>query len=228
MSDQEFHEIHLSMKQIVFLFMAAVIVAVGVFLLGISFGRGVRGSAVAEALGSVPSDTTVTAVPPPTETKPADLTYHNALQGQPTPTPTPEPVQTEPKPTPSATPPPAATAPPVGATPTPTPERPTPAPERTPTPTPAKPDNSRGTTGPAPSPAGRFSLQVGLYTTRAAADQVASTIKSKRFPASVLVAPPNTPGPRFRVVVGPYATRGDAEKVIALLKKEGHDPFIRR
>ena len=218
------------MKQIVFLFMAAVIVAVGVFLLGISFGRGVRGSAVAEAVGSVPSDTTVTAVPPPTETKPADLTYHNALQGQPTPTPTPEPVQTAPKPTPAVTPPPAATAPPVVATPTPTPAPPTPAPQRTPTPTPtpARADNGRAAGAPATSPSGRYSLQVGLYTTKASADRVAGELKNKRFPASVITAPPNTPGPRFRVVVGQYATRADADKVIALLKKEGHDPFIRR
>ena len=209
------------MKQIVFLFMAAVIVAVGVFLLGISFGRGVRGSAVAEALGSVPSDTTVTAVPPPTETKPADLTYHNALQGQPTPTPTPEP---EPKTTPTATatpqPPPAAAA----STPT-----PTPTPERTPTPTPAPPkaDNSRATGAPATSPSGRYSLQVGVYTTKASADRLAGELKNKRFPASVLVGPANTPGARFRVIVGPYASRADAQKVIGLLEKEGHKPFIR-
>jgi cell division protein FtsN len=228
MSDQEFHEIHLSMKQIVFLFMAAVIVAVGVFLLGISFGRGVRGSAVAEAVGSVPSDTTVNAVPPPTDPKPADLTYHNALQGQPTPTPTPEPVQpdTKPAPTPTASPSPAA------STPTPTPAPPTPTPERTPTPTPtpaaAKADNGRAAGAPATSPSGRYSLQVGLYTTKASADRVAGELKNKRFPASVITAPANTPGPRFRVVVGQYATRADADKVIALLKKEGHDPFIRR
>ena len=40
MSDQGFREIQLSGKQLVFLFMATVVVAVTVFLLGVSVGRG--------------------------------------------------------------------------------------------------------------------------------------------------------------------------------------------
>ena len=46
MSDSGFREIQLSGKQVVFLFMAGVVVAVGVFLLGVSVGRGVTDSDV--------------------------------------------------------------------------------------------------------------------------------------------------------------------------------------
>ena len=41
MSDDEFHEIQLNGKQLVFLFMAATVVAVVIFLCGVMVGRGV-------------------------------------------------------------------------------------------------------------------------------------------------------------------------------------------
>ena len=41
-SDDGFHEIQLSGKQLVFLFMATTIVAVVIFLCGVQVGRGVR------------------------------------------------------------------------------------------------------------------------------------------------------------------------------------------
>src|SRR5688572_6433903 len=41
MSDEEFHEIQLNGKQLVFLFMAATVVAVVIFLCGVMVGRGV-------------------------------------------------------------------------------------------------------------------------------------------------------------------------------------------
>ena len=42
MSDSDVREIHLSGKQLFFLFMASVVVAVAIFLLGVSVGRGVK------------------------------------------------------------------------------------------------------------------------------------------------------------------------------------------
>ncbi len=84
MSDQNFHEIQLSGKQLVFLFISAVGLAVVIFLLGVSVGRGVRG--VALAGGGVdtgaPGDTVVATSPPPATQPPSDLSYHDALQGQ--------------------------------------------------------------------------------------------------------------------------------------------------
>src|SRR5688500_2754364 len=78
MSDQGFREIQLSGKQLVFLFMASVVVAVGVFLLGVSVGRGVRqtagpaGTQMADAstVAPVPAE-----MPPPTTMTPEDTRY---------------------------------------------------------------------------------------------------------------------------------------------------------
>src|SRR4029434_4785602 len=66
MTDQQFHEIPLREKQLVFVFMSAVVVAVVIFLLGVSVGRGVRGSLPAGAVADAgaTSDTVVPAAPP--------------------------------------------------------------------------------------------------------------------------------------------------------------------
>ncbi|HUL73987.1 MAG TPA: SPOR domain-containing protein [Vicinamibacterales bacterium] len=89
MSDQGFHEIQLSGKQLVFLAMSAVVLAVVIFLLGVSVGKGVRSAfppASAADLGA-PGDTTVPAgpvagTPAATKVTPNDLDYQNKLQGQ--------------------------------------------------------------------------------------------------------------------------------------------------
>jgi cell division protein FtsN len=232
MSEQDFHEIQLGRKQIVFLFMAAVVVAVGVFLLGVSFGRSVQSPASAAAADTgAPTDTSVAVVPPPTETKPGDLTYQATLQGQTTPAATPTPT---PAPEPASTP---ASAPPA-ATPTPTPAAPPPVTQATEPPKSDKPatpdtpargtDASRTSAMPAPSARGQYALQVGAYSTQQAAERMAADLKTKRFPSSITIDPPSTPGARFHVMVGPYATRADAQKVIALLDKEGIKSFIKR
>src|SRR3954453_7006473 len=49
MADDGFHEIQLSGKQLVFLFMATTAVSVMIFLLGVLVGRDVRGGRVSEA-----------------------------------------------------------------------------------------------------------------------------------------------------------------------------------
>src|SRR6185295_9450016 len=84
MNDQSFHEIQLSGKQLVFLFMSAVVLAVVIFLLGVSVGRGVRGSVANASTADVgaPTDTTASATPAGTKVTPADLDYREKLQGQ--------------------------------------------------------------------------------------------------------------------------------------------------
>ncbi len=91
MSEQSFREIQLSGKQLVFLFMASVVVAVSIFLLGISVGRGLRPGTTA-AVGTTAVDlapekdqSAPAVMPPPTEVTPADRAYHDQLQGQVTP-----------------------------------------------------------------------------------------------------------------------------------------------
>src|SRR6186997_1649593 len=127
MTDQTFREIQLSGKQLVFAFMASVVVLVAAFLLGVSVGRGVR-QTVPPGTDVVANDPPApTTLPPPTEPKPGDLTYHDKLQGQ---TPAkpgeqPPPPVTEPAPNatangskpaagaPTTNPPPASTTPPA-------------------------------------------------------------------------------------------------------------------
>src|SRR3954466_291488 len=95
MSDEGFHEIQLNGKQLVFLFMAATVISVVIFLCGVLVGRGVRpdhtASADAAAAAVVPDPVATSASvrqpaagagqapgdPPP----PADeLTYFDRLQ----------------------------------------------------------------------------------------------------------------------------------------------------
>jgi cell division septation protein DedD len=101
--DDGFHEIQLNGKQLVFLFMTATVVSVGIFLLGVLVGRGVRadrGVAIADASAAAAetlpapqqpaatppatpagSDPRTAAPPPATE----DLSYFDRLEksGQP-------------------------------------------------------------------------------------------------------------------------------------------------
>ena len=95
--DDGFHEIQLNGKQLVFLFMAATVVSVVIFLCGVLVGRGVRAERTASLTESTPasiepapqpapaattppgSDPTVAAAPPPTVD---DLSYFNRLEKQ--------------------------------------------------------------------------------------------------------------------------------------------------
>src|SRR5512135_2093618 len=103
MSDEGFHEIQLNGKQLVFLFMAATVVSVVIFLCGVLVGRGVRAERVAamaeaSALSGVPpadvpaADAPTATAPPaatsadsdPTKAAPPpavdDLSYFNRLE----------------------------------------------------------------------------------------------------------------------------------------------------
>jgi hypothetical protein len=70
MQDEAFHEIQLNGKQLVFLFMAATVVSVVIFLCGVMVGRGVqtpRGDQLAAA-SQTSLDPTTSFVPPPPAT----------------------------------------------------------------------------------------------------------------------------------------------------------------
>ncbi|MEO6224196.1 MAG: hypothetical protein ABIP90_13190, partial [Vicinamibacterales bacterium] len=136
MSDQGFREVQLSGKQLVFLFMSAVVVMVVVFLLGVNVGRGVR-----DAVG----DTEISAQADPSSTEPADeavasaetakpakpeLSYHDMLLGS---TPPGEKAAAGEKTVPVETPPPVNEAP----SPSPTPKKPSPTPAAPPATQPA-------------------------------------------------------------------------------------------
>jgi cell division septation protein DedD len=199
MSDQNFREIQLSGKQLVFLFMSAVVLAVVIFLLGVSVGRGVRGAFIA-GTPSAPDltaagDTMVPAtLPPPVVPNPAELDYHETLQGQPA---------VAQKPTVEPPSPPAA--PPPGA--------------EEPAPRPAEPSATSKPAAPAAPAAGDWLVQVDAFSSKANADRRVTQLKTKGFDAFIS----DTKGSigRYRVRIGPFVQKADADAMVSRLKKEG-------
>jgi len=211
MSDSDVREIHLSGKQLVFLFMVSVVLAVAVFLLGVSVGRGVRANlgeadAVSAETGRTAAGSPPVVMPPPTRPEARDLTYHNELQGQ----------------TPPASPPsPAGAAPPT-----------TPAPSGTPVDEPqlstgganASGAAGRSTNPPATSAApgspkaSGWVITAGAFRSRTNADNRAAKLRSEGLPVSPIVPDPTTG--LFHVRVGPYAERADADRAVVRVRRQ--------
>ena len=191
-SEEGFHEIQLSGKQLVFLFMATTVVSVVIFLLGVVVGRRVPAETLAAEAGAPIEGTLLdqpqttpdgappsSEPPPPVQEEPDQFSYHQRLQ------------QAQP-PAETVQPPPAA------------------APE-----TPAAQPPA-----PAPSTGGAWVAQIGAYKDRATADRIAATLKRNNFPAFVLAPAPGAPGATFRVRVGPYRERREAEAIAGRLQRE--------
>ena len=202
MSEEGFHEIQLSGKQLVFLFMATTVVSVVIFLLGVVVGRRVPAETLiadatgttleaiapdgAPAAGDVPP--AAAEAPPPVPPEADQFSYHERLQQS-----APAPVE--------------ETAPAV----------PEPAPAET-------------VAEPAPPPAvGGWVVQIGAYRDRATADRIAATLKRQQFPAFVLAPTAGSPTATFRVRVGPYSERREAENIAGRLQREyQYNPFVTR
>jgi cell division septation protein DedD len=238
--DEGFHEIQLNGKQLVFLFMAATVVSVVIFLCGVLVGRGVRSQlaggsdstvatneettptptqpatpAPAPAPGSDP--TTVAAPPPPAE----DVTYPNRLTKQ-------TPPEEKLKPAPDRGAPAERGATPVAAA------GAASAPPAPPSPTPAKeparaaaPPVTEAVTSPEPSGQG-FAVQIAALNVRSEADAIAKRLSTKGYAAYVMTPANGTPSV-FRVRVGKFTTRREAETVAAKLQKEEQfKPWVTR
>jgi cell division septation protein DedD len=211
MPDEAFHEIHLSGKQLVFLFMATTVVSVVIFLCGVLVGRGVP-AARASADGLDPGAESVLspqpapvvpgiaaeAIPqateppaPPAETE-DDLSYQQRLEGTGTPR---ESLDTRAAETPRPAPAVVASAPPK------------------PAPKPAGPETVAGT----PQP-GVWVVQVHALRDRNVANGIVRRLAAKGYPAFLVAAGPPTGS--YKVQVGRYKDRGDAERIVARLKKE--------
>jgi DedD protein len=241
MSDQGFREIQLSGKQLVFLFVASVVVGVTVFLLGVSVGRGVKQASVA-GLESVPDTTQTTQaappveMPPPTEITPADTRYSQLdgsagrSEGSATgsaPSPAPEGATPVDEPLPAATPEPPKAGVAVPAAPK------TPAATPPPAPTVAARDSAAkdpraqsapDTDLPRSVPNGQWVVQVGSYRQREGADREVASLRKKGYTAFVLSGGTSF----YRVRVGPFRDRADAQRTSARLGKEGFTPFVTR
>ena len=225
MQDDGFHEIQLNGKQLVFLFMAATVVSVVIFLCGVLVGRGVRaerggvdvaGNTIPETMATTPqqpaaapapapagSDPT-TAAPPPAAAD--DLTYFNRLEKQ-------KAAEEKLKPAP---------------------ERPV-APQRSASAeSPAsaggvrlKPDPV-GAAPPADSSAPGYAVQVAALNVRSDAEAIAKRLSSKGYAAYVLAPASGTPSV-YRVRVGKFPTRREADSIAARLKREEQfNPWVTR
>ena len=221
--DEGYREIQLSGKQIVFWFMAFVVIGVVVFLLGVQVGRGVlaqRGTPES-ATAAASAETEPPPAPPAAAqgsnapvTGSEKLTYAERLAA---PEPTPEHLKAVPTPKPEAPEPLAAAAPPVKR----------PSPKTTEKPAPSAPSTSAAAKPAASTvaaagtePAGDgYSIQVAALRSREEADTIVKRLAAKGYPAYV-AAPVKEPVPNFRVRIGKYKDRREADTVAAKLQKE--------
>ena len=228
--DEGFHEIQLNGKQLVFLFMAATVVSVVIFLCGVLVGRGVRAQIGTlpdtASMGTVPetiptqpappapapaagSDPTKAAPPPPSD----DLSYFNRLEKQTAPA-----EQLKPAPDRNAAPAERPAAP-AAAAPPPAPVKAT---------APAHASVSTAGSASAEPPGQGFAVQIAALNVRSEADAIAKRLSSKGYAAYVLTPANGTPSV-FRVRVGKFNTRREAETVAARLQKEEQfKPWVTR
>jgi cell division septation protein DedD len=229
-TDEGFREIQLNGKQLVFLFMAATVVSVVIFLCGVLVGRGVRqdrpaasgltAAAVAPDPAAASPPQAGSPVPGPSAEPPApadELTYYDRLQKNNTPRENLKSPSVAPAPSrkaPRQPPVPAPTAvpqPPAAET------HPTPAAETHPTPA----AEAHPTSAPADEPTGPgFAVQVTTASDRRSADTLVNQLVKKGYPA--FATGPVTTGARvvYRVRVGKYKTAKEAEEVSKRLEKE--------
>ena len=234
-ADEGFHEIQLSGKQLVFLFMATTVVSVVIFLCGVLVGRGVKGDTLnaAESPSAAAQPATATPppdAPPPTVDPPAGtaerLTYAARLDGS-------KPVAEELKPT--AEPPTSSKSDPPSA---PAAERSKPAesapapadPKESPPPAPTgKPAAAPVATASSGARPGAWEVQVVALSDRGAATAVVQRLVGKGYPAFVLAPQAGAPVQHFKVQVGRFPDRSEAEQVKTRLKKEEQfEPIIVR
>jgi outer membrane biosynthesis protein TonB len=218
---------------LVFLFMAATVVSVVIFLCGVLVGRGVKAerttltsdagtAAIQDAPPLPPSAPAQTAAAnaepaaaaPPTVQEDNKFSYPDRLEDAPrketlkpaAPTPPPAPIPV-----------PKASAPVAAVVPKDTKPEPKPEPK-----------------APAPAPAAAaphgdgYAIQVAALREPSEADTIAKRLVSKGYDAYVLTPPGGTPNV-YRVRVGSFKTRRDAESTAAKLQQEEQfKPWITR
>lgn len=250
MPDEGFHEIQLNGKQLVFLFMAATVVAVAVFLCGVMVGRGVpiRAASTIDAPGQATLDPTAAVQEPLAAQAVASsgsgpvtaletLTYPTLLEDPDPPAETlAPPVEPAAAVSPLVAARPTATTPPAAASlkpsaaavaakkPAAVAPRAVAAPAR-PAPVPAPAAVTAAADVSLSEPGGNgFVVQVAAVRQRAEANTIARRLSTKGYPAFVTPA-----GANFRVRVGKYTDRREAESVAGRLEKEERfKPWITR
>jgi cell division septation protein DedD len=212
--DGAYYEVQLNNKQLVFFFMAALAIAVVVFLCGVMVGRGVRDATLAVAQndispGTMPKASSTRAAAPAAR---PELDYTPRLESdevqkrlEPARSSSPENV---PASAPRASSAPAAAPPPIETPPS-RPALPPPVP---------KSASMLGTDS------GAFTIQVVALKTEDAAQSLLSRLKGKNYRAYLEAG---TDAGLHRVRVGRFATRAEAESVAARLRdEEKFRPYI--
>jgi cell division septation protein DedD len=237
MSDDGFHEIQLNGKQLVFLFMAATVVSVVIFLCGVMVGRGVR-SDRAEP-GSQQTDLATPAGATAAAPASAPVPVPPAARGSVTP---PEPAEdgstmkalTAEKPPDTSL---ESKAPAKHAA---------AAAKSAPAEKPAEPHTqsakpadtaaaSQATPPPVAAPApptavtsGGFAVQITALRDRSEADAIVRRLEAKGYPAYVVNPLPGKP-PVYRVQVGRFQDRAEADRIASRLQKEEQfSPWVTR
>ena len=214
--DDSFREIQLSGKQLVFLFMAVIVILVGVFLMGLQVGRGVLLARGAPGVETAATANETEPPPPPASASPGSstspataaekLSYAERLG--------------------SATPP-KESIKPAAPTDTPTPRSESPAPAPAPAATPAKSTATAKTTAAAPAAAAKtaepsgpgFAIQVAALREPDEADAIVKRLAAKGYPAYVVKPAKGQPSV-YRVRVGKFTDRHEADTTAARLQKE--------
>jgi cell division septation protein DedD len=215
LNDDGFHEIQLSGKQLVALFMATTVVAVVIFLCGVQVGRNVKGdrvlaepadtSAAADpAPASTPTQATPSAGPPaaepPAPAQDDELSYAKRLQ------------QADQPASEKLASPPQTAAPPLVAK-----QQPAAPPAATPAPAAA----------PSAGKPGAWIVQLSALQDRGVAANTVRDLVAKGYPAFVLDPAPGAPA-IYRVQVGGYPDRDKADQAARRLEKEEHyKPYVR-
>jgi DedD protein len=238
-TDDGFHEIQLSGKQLVFLFMATTVVSVVIFLCGVLVGRGVRAEAVSAgtsptvaAAGAGVSTPNPAAPPPQGVDAPAPaepLSYPQRLGDDKPPVDTLKPrAQQEPAPAPVDAK--QKSSQPVSAQlAAAKPDEPKAAPATADVPkaapaTAAPPSSTRVSAQP-----GVWAVQVVALTDRAAASAVVDRLSSKGYPAFLVSPQSGSAVQNYKVQVGRFEDRSQAEQIAGRLKKEEQfQPWILR
>jgi cell division septation protein DedD len=210
--DGAYYEVQLNNKQLVFFFMAALAIAVVVFLCGVMVGRGVRDATLAVAQNDIAAGTLPKATSASRATTAAarpELDYTPRLESDEVPKSL-EPMRsTSPENTASPTPRGVASAPRASAPETAAPPPPAPAPRRA------------STLG---ADSGPFTIQVVALKTEDAAQSLLSRLKGKNYRAYLEAG---SDAGLHRVRVGRFATRAEAETVAAKLRdEEKFRPYI--
>jgi len=213
--DGAYYEVQLNNKQLVFFFMAALAIAVVVFLCGVMVGRGVRDATLAVAQNDIAAGTLPKATSASRATTAAarpELDYTPRLESDEVPKSL-EPMRsTSPENTASPTPRGVASAPRASA-----PETAAPPPPAPPPPAPRRASTLGADSGP-------FTIQVVALKTEDAAQSLLSRLKGKNYRAYLEAG---SDAGLHRVRVGRFATRAEAETVAAKLRdEEKFRPYI--